>query len=110
RWKTYSCARWKASFNLRARRCRMAIYKRLYRPYAGRYTGKRFRFLVITRFALRTLFDSRPLLAFFVACNIPFLIFLLIIYINSSPAAQALLQMQHAVLNIDNFFFLRYLI
>lgn len=88
----------------------MAIYKRLYRPYAGRYTGNRFRFLVITRSALRTLFDSRPLLAFFVACNVPFLIFLLIIYINSSATAQALLQMQTGQLRIDNFFFLRYLI
>ncbi len=88
----------------------MAIYKRLYRPYVGRYTGNRFRFLVITKSALRTLFDSRPLLAFFVACNVPFTIFLMIIYINNSAAAQALLQMKNAPIVIDNFFFLRYLI
>jgi ABC-2 type transport system permease protein len=89
----------------------MAVHKRIYRPYAGRYTGEKYRFLVITRFALRTLFDSRPLLAFFVACNIPFILFLLAIYINSSPAARALLDMKNAnLLTIDNFFFLRYLI
>ena len=88
----------------------MAIYRRLYRPYNGKITGQRFRFLVLTRFALRTLFDSRPLLAFFVACNLPFIIFLLIIYVNSSPAALALLQMKTPPLVVDNFFFLRYLI
>ena len=88
----------------------MAIYKRLYRPYKGRITGQRFRFLVLTKFALRTLFDSRPLLAFFVACNLPFIIFLLIIYVNSSPAAMALLELKKSPLVVDNFFFLRYLI
>jgi ABC-2 type transport system permease protein len=88
----------------------MAIYKRLYRPYAGRYTGHRFRFWVITKSALRTLFDSRFLLAFFVACNIPFVIFLLIIYITNNAAAQALLQVKGSPILIDNFFFLRYLI
>ena len=88
----------------------MAIYKRLYRPYRGRITGQRFRFLVLTKFALRTLFDSRPLLAFFVACNLPFIIFLLIIYVNSSPAAMALLDLKKSPLVVDNFFFLRFLI
>lgn len=93
----------------------MAVYRRLYRPYAGRFTPDRFRFLVLTRFALRTLFDSRPLLAFFVACNIPFIIFLLLIYVNNSPAAQALIGLKgmanaNSLFVIDNFFFLRYLI
>jgi len=93
----------------------MAVYRRLYRPYAGRFTSDRFRFLVVTRFALRTLFDSRPLLAFFVACNIPFIVFLLLIYVNNSPAAQALMGIKgstggNTLFVIDNFFFLRYLI
>ena len=88
----------------------MSVHKRIYRPYAGRFTGEKYRFLVITRFALRSLFDSRPLLAFFVACNIPFIFFLLAIYINSSTAARALLDMKNANLTVDNFFFLRYLI
>jgi ABC-2 type transport system permease protein len=88
----------------------MAIHRRIYRPYTGKITGQRFRFLVLTRFALRTLFDSRPLLAFFVACNIPFIFFLLVIYINSSPAAMALLNLKTSPLRVDNFFFLRYLI
>src|SRR3954463_12798035 len=87
----------------------MAVYRRAYKPYSGRFTGERFRFLVLTRFSLRTLFDSRPLLAFFVACNIPFIIFLLLIYLNSSPAAMALLNMKEQVLRIDNFFFFQFL-
>lgn len=88
----------------------MAIYRRAYRPYTGRFTGERFRFLVLTRFALKTLFDSRPLLAFFVACNIPFFVFLLLIYVNSNPAAQALMGIRGSSLfNVNNFFFLRYL-
>src|SRR5256885_626182 len=90
----------------------MAIYKRAYRPYTGRFTSERFRFLVLTRFSLKTLFDSRPLLAFFVACNIPFIVFLLLIYVTNSPAVQALMGIKNsgsALFVVDNFFFFRYL-
>jgi ABC-2 type transport system permease protein len=87
----------------------MAVYRRIYRPYAGRITAERTRFLVLTKYSLKTLFDSRLLLAFFVACNIPFLFFLLAIYLSHSPAAQALLNMKGAILTIDNFFFVRFL-
>src|SRR5579863_828132 len=91
----------------------MAVFKRIYRPYEGRFTNSRFRFLVITRFALRTLLDSRPLLAFFVACNIPFVVFLLLIYVNNSPAMQAVMGIKgtnDSLFLVDNFFFLRYLV
>jgi ABC-2 type transport system permease protein len=73
-------------------------------------TPEKTRFLVLPKYALKTLFDSRPLLAFFVACNIPFLFFVLAIYVSHSAAAQALLNMKGAILNIDNFFFMRYLL
>ncbi|MCU1307445.1 MAG: hypothetical protein JWN45_2140 [Acidobacteriaceae bacterium] len=88
----------------------MAVYKRIYRPYSGRFTNENFRFLAVTRYGLKTLFDSRPLLAFFVACNIPSLLFVLAIYVSHSAAAQALLNMKGAILNVDNFFFMRYLL
>jgi ABC-2 type transport system permease protein len=88
----------------------MAVYRRIYRPYSGRFTLEGARFLVLTRYGLKALLDSRPLLAFFVACNIPFILFLLAIYLSHSPAAQALLNMKGAVLTVDNFFFMRYLI
>ena len=39
----------------------MAVYRRIYRPYSGRFTNESFRFLVLTRYGLKTLFDSRPL-------------------------------------------------
>jgi ABC-2 type transport system permease protein len=88
----------------------MAVYRRTYRPYSGRFTSSGSRFLVLTRYGLKSLLDSRPLLAFFVACNIPFLLFMLFIYVNHSPAAQALLNVKGALVNIDNFFFMKYLV
>ena len=100
-----------ANTNRKRRPFKVAIYRRAYRPYAGRFTAERFRFLVLTRFALKTLFDSRPLLAFFVACNVPFFVFLLLIYVNSNPAAQALMGIRGSTLfNVNNFFFLRFLV
>lgn len=88
----------------------MAVYRRIYRPYSGRFTKDSFRFLVLTRYGLKTLFDSRPLLAFFVGCNLSSLLFVAAIYVSHSAAAQALLNMKGAILNVDNFFFMRYLL
>ena len=88
----------------------MAVNKRIYRPYSGRYTSEKTRFLVLPRYAFRTLFDSRFLLAFFVACNIPTLLFMATIYLSHNQVAQAMLQVKGTViLDIDNSFFERYL-
>src|SRR5918994_359740 len=48
----------------------MAVYKRNYKPYAGRLTPQWPRFLVISKFALESLFQSRLVIAFMVACFI----------------------------------------
>jgi ABC-2 type transport system permease protein len=88
----------------------MSVNKRIYRPYAGRYTSEKMRFLVLPRYAFSTMFDSRFLLAFFVACNIPTLLFIATIYISHNPLVQATLQLKGTViLNIDNSFFERFL-
>ena len=50
----------------------MAVYKRNYKPYEGRVSQPRTRFLVISRYALETLLQSRLLVGLLVAsCIFP---------------------------------------
>ena len=74
----------------------MAVHKRAYRPYEGPLTAERARFLVLPRYGLLELFESRLLTAFFVLCFVPVLIGASAIYIANSPAARALLEMSSA--------------
>ena len=74
----------------------MAVHKRAYRPYEGPLTSERGRFLVLPRYGLLELFESRLLTAFFVLCFVPVLIGASAIYIANSPAARALLEMSSA--------------
>jgi len=69
----------------------MAVYKRTYKAYKGPLTPAWSRFTVLSRYGLKTLFDSRPFTAYTVLCFIPFLIGLAYIYIVNSPTAQAVL-------------------
>ena len=85
----------------------MAVHKRAYRPYEGPLTAERGRFLVLPRYGLLELFESRLLTAFFVLCFVPVLIGASAIYIANSPAARALLEMSSApdfVRKADFFF------
>jgi ABC-2 type transport system permease protein len=70
----------------------VAVHKRVYRPYEGPLTAERWRFLVVSRYGLQELVESRVLVAFVVMCLIPFLVEAAGIYIANSPAARALLQ------------------
>jgi len=74
----------------------VAVHKRAYRPYEGPLTSERGRFLVLPRYGLLELFESRLLTAFFVLCFVPVLIGASAIYIANSPAARALLEMSSA--------------
>jgi ABC-2 type transport system permease protein len=74
----------------------MAVYKRAYRPYEGPLTAERWRFLVLPRYGLLELFESRLLTAFIVLCGVPFLVEASAIYIAYSPAARALLEFSSA--------------
>ena len=85
----------------------MAVHKRAYRPYEGPLTSERGRFLVLPRYGLLELFESRLLTAFCVLCFVPILIAASAIYIANSPAARALLEVSPApdfVRNPDLFF------
>lgn len=70
----------------------MAVHKRVYRPYEGPLTAERWRFLVVSRYGLQELVESRVLVAFVVMCQVPFLVEAAGIYVANSPAARALLQ------------------
>jgi ABC-2 type transport system permease protein len=69
----------------------LAVYKRSYRPYQGPLTSERWRFLVVPRYALQELVESRVLMAFVVMCLFPFLAEAAGIYVANSEAARALL-------------------
>ncbi len=88
----------------------MAVYKRNYKPYEGVYTPLEWRFTVIPRFAITSLFESRPLLTFYFATFLPALVAVAFIYLVNSPAAQALLSMKDATfLAVNGAFFEKYL-
>lgn len=70
----------------------MALHKRSYRPYDGPLTAERWRFLVVSRYGLQELVESRVLMAFVVFCLVPFLVEAAGIYIANSPAARAVLK------------------
>jgi len=85
----------------------MAVYKRTYRRYDGQLTAQWSRFLVLTRYALSTLFDSRPFTAFVVLSAIPLLLTGALIYLTHSPMARTLLQITGTgpIINVDPSFF-----
>lgn len=62
----------------------MAVYERRYRPYDGPRTPQWARFLVLPRYGLRQLFASRLILAYYVACQIPFLVGLAMVYVANN--------------------------
>lgn len=59
----------------------MAVYERKYRPYAGPVTAERTRFLVLPRYAYRTVFASRLFVGFLGACMLYHLVLALLIYV-----------------------------
>jgi ABC-2 type transport system permease protein len=83
----------------------MAIYKRGYRAYSGPLTPERWRFFVLTRYAWRTMFQSRLLTAFFVLSFFYPLGALLAIYLNANETILSLLHQGSAPLTIGNKFF-----
>ena len=58
----------------------MSIRERRFRPYSGALVPERRKPLVIARYALARLFDSRLFLAFFLVCHVPMLIHAGIVY------------------------------
>ena len=51
----------------------MAVHKRAYKPYDGPLTSERWRFLVLPRYAIQELLESRVIVVYLVLCFVPFL-------------------------------------
>jgi hypothetical protein len=69
----------------------VAVYERAYRGYSGAYTPEWSRFIVLPRYGLEGIFASRFFLAFFVACFIPVLALLIMIYLSHNAKVLQLL-------------------
>jgi ABC-2 type transport system permease protein len=84
----------------------MAVYKRNYKPYNGELTAQWSRFLILPRYSLAKIFDSKIFTGFIVACLIPFLVAATLIYLSHNPIARTLLGMRgNNLMAIDNRFF-----
>jgi ABC-2 type transport system permease protein len=61
----------------------MAVYKRTYSRYAGELTNERWRFTILPRYALRTLFDSKINMTLFGIALLPHIVSIVLIYLRS---------------------------
>jgi ABC-2 type transport system permease protein len=64
----------------------MAVYEREWRRYLGPLSSVNYRFLVMTRYALKDAFHSKLFTMFYTACFIPILIGVFLIYIRHNLA------------------------
>jgi ABC-2 type transport system permease protein len=87
----------------------VAIYKRTYKAYAGPLTPPWSRFLVLQRYAFRSVFKSRMLLMGYMACFIPILVVLCILYLNQSASVLALLGEKAGFIKVNGSFFMNFL-
>ncbi len=70
----------------------MAVHKRAYRTYEGPLTPEKRRFLVVARYAMAEAVESRIFLCLLIAALVPTVVAAAILYVASSDAARALLQ------------------
>jgi len=88
----------------------MAVYKRTYSRYTGSLTNERWRFTILPRYALKTVFESKVNTTLFIIALIPYAVSIVLIYLRShldalltlSPPAVEGLQL----LSINGTFFL----
>lgn len=89
----------------------MAVYKRSYKRYDGPVTPAWSRFLVLTRYALQTVFSSKFVLVLYVASFVPALVFGAIIYFHHSTTLLELFRVDASqLIPIDGTFFYAYCI
>ncbi|HEY7856655.1 MAG TPA: ABC transporter permease subunit [Terriglobales bacterium] len=82
----------------------MAVYRQIYRGYTGALTPAWSRFSILYRYARRTLFQSKLLFGYFVACFIIPLVDLIVIYAMNNPTFLARLNIG-LVIHINRGFF-----
>jgi ABC-2 type transport system permease protein len=87
----------------------MAVYKRTYRAYDGPLTNPTWRFLVLQRYAFRSLFRSRFLLIGYLACFILPLLALCLLYVNQNASLLAQIGQKPGLLRINGNWFLNFL-
>jgi ABC-2 type transport system permease protein len=84
----------------------MAVYKRYYKPYTGRLTPGWPRFLVLAKYSLETLFKSRLLIAYLVACYVFPIVCGAMIYLRYNLSALSALNVRaDQLVKIDSEFF-----
>jgi ABC-type transport system involved in multi-copper enzyme maturation permease subunit len=69
----------------------MAVYKRTYNSYEGTLTDQFWRFTVLPKYSLKTVFESRLLTAFYTLCFIPHIIAFCLIYISNNEVLMTLI-------------------
>ena len=84
----------------------MAVYEQTYRRYEGRLTPEWSRFLIIPRYAYRSVFNSKLFAAFFVICFLPLLAEAILIYLHHNVSALAIMKINvREIVPIDGSFF-----
>ncbi|HVW08996.1 MAG TPA: ABC transporter permease subunit [Bryobacteraceae bacterium] len=87
----------------------MAVYKRTYKGYGGPLTHPATRFLVLQRYAFKSVFKSRMLLMGYCACFIPCILIICVLYLNQNASVLALIGQKAGVFKINGSFFLNFL-
>jgi len=86
----------------------MAVYERTWRRYSGTLTPIRWRWLVVTRYALGDAFASRLFTAFYALCFLPSVVGIFFIYLSHNVSLLQQLGMPPDLMNVltDQFFML----
>jgi len=86
----------------------MAVYERTWRRYLGELTPLRWRWLVVTRYALGDAFASRLFTAFYALCFLPSVAGIFFIYLSHNVSLLQQLGMPPDLMNVltDKFFML----
>jgi ABC-2 type transport system permease protein len=84
----------------------MAVYEQTYKRYDGPLTPEWSRFLIIPRYAFRSVFKSKLFSVFFVVCFLPLLVEAILIYLHHNISALAIMKVNvREVIPIDASFF-----
>jgi len=87
----------------------MAVYKRTYKAYNGPLTNPASRFLVLQRYAFRSVFKSRMLMLGYALCFIPGILILCVLYLNQNASVLAMIGQKAGVFVINGPFFMNFL-
>jgi ABC-2 type transport system permease protein len=87
----------------------MAVYKRTYKSYDGPLTSPMTRFLVLQRYAFRSVFKSRMLDVGYLACFIPGILVICMLYLNQNASVLGLVGQKAGFIKINASFFMNFL-